>query len=87
MNPKTPQSDKIIYQVISKGGGMDGMDHTDKGGQVQFASFEREEAENKITPWTELKLIAMSGKEITELRKKVLAKLDGTEKLVIGVES
>jgi hypothetical protein len=77
------QTDQIVYQVVTKGGGIDGMDHTDKGGKVKFASFDREEAEKQVTAWDDLKLVAMSGKELLALRKKVLAKLDGTEKLVL----
>jgi hypothetical protein len=75
--------DQIVYQVVTKGGGMDGMDHTDKGGKIKFASFDRAEAEKQVTAWDELKLVAMSGQELLDLKKKVLAKLDGVEKLVL----
>lgn len=38
--------DRIVYTLVSKGGGVDGKDHTDKGGQITAASFERKALEN-----------------------------------------
>jgi hypothetical protein len=71
--------DQIVYQVVAKGGGVD-------GGKIKFASFDRAEAEKQVTAWddlNDLKLVAMTGKELLALKKKVLAKLDGVEKLVL----
>ncbi len=35
-------ADTIVYTVVSRGGGMDGMDHTDKGGKVMWAGLDKE---------------------------------------------
>jgi hypothetical protein len=35
-------ADAIVYTVVTKPGGCDGMDHTDKGGKVVYVSLTRE---------------------------------------------
>lgn len=37
--------EKIVYQLIAKGGGVDGRDHMDKGGNVLACFLTRVEAE------------------------------------------
>lgn len=78
-----PTKDQIVYQVVTKGGGVDGRDHTDKGGRIKFASFDRGEAEAQQTAWDDLKLVAIGHSEWMVMRKKVLSKLDGFERLAI----
>ena len=40
--------DRIVYTVVTTGGGVDGMDHTDKGGLIVLATFNKEEAVKRI---------------------------------------
>lgn len=77
--------DQIVYQVVTNGGGIDGMDRSDKGGQIKFASFDRTEAEKHVTPWDTLKLAAFSSKELLDIKKKALKKLDGIDQLVLDL--
>lgn len=39
-------TDTIVYTTVSKGGGIDGMDHTDKGGNVTGAYLDKDKAKN-----------------------------------------
>ena len=77
--------DQIVYQLVSNAGGYDGTEK-DPGGKIQFASFSREEAERKKNNWQTLKLVALSGEEIATIHKTACAKLDGLERLLLGVQ-
>lgn len=75
-------SDTIIYTLVSKGGGIDGRDHTDKGGNVTHAFFTREDAEkcpNK--PWNDIKPVVVDLKEMAE---KVIAGIGPIERLALA---
>jgi len=74
--------DRIIYKVVSKGGGMDGMDHTDKGGKIKFASFSYDEALAKVTPWDTLEKEVL---EFDKAKRLAMKKLDGVDKLVLDL--
>lgn len=39
--------DRIVYTLTSAGGGQDGRDHTDKGGKLLYASYDKTETEKK----------------------------------------
>jgi hypothetical protein len=73
--------DKIIYTLVSKGGGVDGRDFTDKGGKVIAASYERKDLEkNKNLPWCD---IVPQVVDIEKATKSALAKLSPVDKLVL----
>jgi hypothetical protein len=74
-------TDKIIYKVVTNGGGIDGRDSSDKGGTVKFASLDRAEAEKKVDAWSTLKVDVIENFE--EEAKKALANLDPVERLLI----
>ena len=40
-------TDRIVYQVVSQPGGVDGMDHNNKGGTIVFVTFNRDAAHGK----------------------------------------
>jgi hypothetical protein len=77
-------TDKIIYKVVTNGGGIDGRDSSDKGGTVKFASLVREEAEKKVDAWSTLKVDVIQNFE--EEAKKALTLLDPVERLLIEWE-
>ena len=75
--------DKIVYTLIGKGGGVDGMDRNDPPGQLMDASFSKSDLlENQNLPWGDIKPQVVN---LKEARKKALAKLDPIDKLVIGL--
>lgn len=76
------KEDQIVYVVMTKGGGMDGMDRNDKP-KAKFASFERKEAEKRLDAWSDLKLVALSADELVLKRNEALQKLDGIEQLLL----
>lgn len=73
--------DQILYVVMSKAGGYDGMSK-DKP-RAKFASFNKKDAEKQLDHWHELKLVAMSADEMVKLRKQAIEKLDGIERLLV----
>jgi len=78
---KTQTEDRIIYLKISNGGGVDGMDHKDKGGRILAASYDREEIEALMDGWSHLRPTVM---DIINKKKATLKKLDPVERLVLG---
>ena len=84
MSLPTFSEDKIVYQVVTKAGGVDGMSR-DKGGVVTFASFNRPAAEKVANNWTNVTLTAFSAEELQLQQKAALAKLTGLEKLLLGI--
>lgn len=76
--------DKIIYTLVTKGGGVDGRDHTDKGGDVIAASYDKATLQkNKNLPWCELKAEVV---DIDAARKAALAKLSPVDKLILEMD-
>lgn len=75
-------TDTIVYTLVSKGGGVDGRDHTDKGGHVTKAYLSREAAEKDPNlPWHDIK------PEVVDLEaaaKKVIASLGPIERLALA---
>ena len=41
--------DKILYTVVTEPGGVDGMDHTDRGGIIVLATFDSNQANREGT--------------------------------------
>lgn len=75
-------SDSIVYLVVSNGGGIDGRDHTDKGGKVLYASHYKESAEKKVTGWSHFEARVV---DHTEICKKVVHKLDSLERMSMRI--
>jgi hypothetical protein len=76
--------DRIVYTLVTRGGGIDGMDHTDKGGQVVFATYDRKQAEaHSSKPWCELVPIVV---DVHAGRRTALAKLSPVDKLVLNLK-
>ena len=74
-------TDTIVYTTVSKGGGIDGMDHTDKGGNVTGAYLDKQKAtKNPNAPWNTVVPIVV---DLEELAKKTLAKLDPVARLAV----
>lgn len=74
-------TDKIIYTLVTKGGGVDGRDFTDKGGKVIAASYDKAVLQkNKNLPWCN---IVPQVVDIDAARKSALAKLSPVDKLVL----
>jgi hypothetical protein len=73
--------DTIVYTLVSKGGGIDGRDHTDKGGDVTKAYLTRQEAEKDPNlPWNTIKPEVV---DLDELGKTTLRKLGPVERLAV----
>jgi hypothetical protein len=69
-------SDRIVYLVVSNGGGVDGRDHTDKGGKILHANLIRDVAERKVNSWSHLKPTVQDLDEIlTNIKPTPLEKL------------
>lgn len=75
--------DRIVYVLVSTGGGVDGLDHTDKGGQDLEAFFDIESAEK--SPKYHYAKIEKRVVEFDDARKEAIAKLNPIDKLVLGV--
>lgn len=84
-NDQIANADRIVYRLFTLPGGVDGMDSSDKGDKMVFATFYRSEAESKKTAWHRMDMIAISGDELKELRNKALNSLDPMERLAIGL--
>lgn len=74
--------DRILYEVVTKPGGIDGKDHTDKGGTVILATFDKQQATDKINGWYTLTSRVIN----TDTAKaEALSKLTPADKLVLGL--
>lgn len=74
-------TDIIVYTTVSKGGGIDGMDHTDKGGNVTGAYLDKQKAiQNPNAPWNIVCPIVV---DLDELATKTLTALGPVERLAI----
>lgn len=76
--------DRIVYMVISNGGGIDGRDHTDKGGKVMLATFDKADAEGYIlnkNSWYRVESIVV---DMEKAKREALKKLTKLDKLILG---
>lgn len=77
------QGDKIVYLLISNGGGIDGMDRNDKGGDIVAASFDFDDIDKHANkPWGHLVKRVVN---IEDARKDALKKLTPVDKLVLDL--
>ena len=74
-------SDKIVYLIVTNGGGMDGMDRADKGGKIMFATYNKAVAEKKVGPWSHIEPKVVDTLNTAE---KALKKLDPLDILSIN---
>lgn len=75
-------TDTIVYKVVTKGGGMDGMDNTDKGGKVMGAAISRETipAKYRVAAWY---AVVPEVVDLEAVASAALAKLNPVEKLAL----
>jgi hypothetical protein len=75
----------IVYTLVSKGGGVDGMDRTDKPGKLMSAAYDRETLEKSGNkPWGDIVPIVV---DTEAARVKALVKLDPVDKLILGLSN
>jgi len=74
--------DKIIYLVVTRGGGMDGRDWMDKGGKITYASLDKEDSSKHLDPWNELKSVIDDGTFLKDANKKI----NPLDRLVLGLD-
>lgn len=80
--PKVPTlPDRIVYLLVSEGGGQDGLDHTDKGGQIVAASFLKTDIERRkgLDSRYRIERRIVDDSDV----RKALAKLDRVEMLLV----
>ena len=77
-------NDKIVYIITSAGGGQDGLDHTDKGGRMLSAFFDREPAEKKIGHDSRY-ILTPTVIDVVKARQTAIAKLDPLDRLILGL--
>lgn len=76
--------DKIVYKLVTRPGGVDGMGYTDKGGDVRAAFFDKAQAEKHPgKPWCDIVPIVV---DVEKARKAALKKLNALDKLVLGLD-
>lgn len=75
-------TDLIVYQVITKPGGVDGLDHTDKGGTVVNASFDKAAMTEKYGRDCRYR-IEPTVIDLGQTKEAALAKLTRIEKLAL----
>lgn len=75
--------DKIVYIVWTSGGGVDGMDRSDKS-KPRFASFDKQVAESELGHW-DRKELEKAVIDVEAARKEALAKLGPVDRLVLGL--
>lgn len=74
-------ADTIVYTTVSNGGGVDGRDHTDKGGNVTGAYLDKQQAiKNPNSPWNTVVPIVV---DLQETAKKVLERLSPVDRLAV----
>lgn len=72
----------LVFKVVSKPGGVDGMEFSDKGGKVLSAWFSFEAAKGACSPWAD---IVPEPIDLSALKAKLLASMDGVDKLALGL--
>ena len=74
--------DQILYTLVTEPGGEDGRDHTDKGGSVVMASFDKSKIVTRKGNDTRFKIVK-SVINMEDARKEALNKLTEIDKLVL----
>jgi hypothetical protein len=72
--------DSIVYLVKSLGGGIDGRDHTDKGGQILHATPDKDAAESLRNGWS---CVEPTVQDLEVIAKRVLNNLNALETLAL----
>ena len=73
----------IVYTLIANGGGVDGRDHTDKGGDLVGAYLDEAQANNaKNAPWCKMVPQAV---DMAQAKLAALAKLNPLDRLALGL--
>lgn len=67
----------ILYMAVARPGGVDGMDHTDKGGQILRAGLTEKDA--RIDGWTRLETDVVNPSKVA---RDVISWMTGIERLV-----
>ena len=75
--------DRIVYTVVTTGGGVDGMDHTDKGGLIVLATFNKEEAVKRIGLDSRFKLVP-TVVDMDDAIRSVRAKLTTYDRFILA---
>ena len=80
----TPNADGdvILYVVVTQPGGVDGRDHTAKGGTVKFASPSKAEAEKHKDNWSTVETRVINFKNAVNHARQ---KLDPIDLIVLGL--
>lgn len=73
-------ADTIVYTTVSNGGGVDGMDHTDKGGNITNAFLDKNKAQEYNKGYNKVVPIVV---DLHETAKKVLSSLSPVDRLAI----
>ena len=74
-------ADTIVYTTVSKGGGVDGMDASDKGGEITGAYLLKESASRtSITAYNTVNPIVV---DLNAIAEKTLNELDPVTRLAI----
>lgn len=81
MKPFVKTKKVTVYAVRTKGGGVDGMDHTDKPRDKDVYTS-CEEAERYITPWDEEDPVPRL-LDVKKIRAQALAKLNAAERFAV----
>lgn len=73
--------DTIVYVTYSTGGGVDGLDHTDKGGNMTGAYLDKRDTEKHMIK--AYNVVKAEVHDLDEVRKSVLRKLSPLERLAL----
>ena len=79
-------SDRIVYEVVTTGGGVDGMDHNDKGGTVVAAYYDKAAATDYVGKDGRYR-INPTVVDVSEVRKQILARLTPVERLILDPDN
>lgn len=79
-------SDRIVYEIVTTGGGADGRDYNDKGGTVVAAYYDKGLATNHVGKDERFRL-QPTVVDVSEVRKGILARLTPVERLILDPDS
>lgn len=74
--------DQIVYFVVSKPGGVDGRDGSDQGGQVLYASFDKDIAQKHCNAWSRVEPRVI---DLVQAKQEALKKLDPLDRLILKI--
>lgn len=77
-------NDRIVSIITSAGGGIDGMDHTGKGGPMLYIFHDRDLAEKKTGKDCRY-ILTPTIVDIEAAKHKALAKLNPFDRLTLGI--